>query len=341
MNTIENTWRKPATVTPNNFIYKSLSNWSCNIAVGCNHACRFCYVPSASTNKLAPTLKELGVDDPDAQWGEYVFVRAWDEHAFKASVKLAMKTPPEKLKPDGNRAVMFCSTTDAYQTIRDKAVSEQRRTVVRGALRIIRDESDLNVRILTRSPLAKEDFDIFKSFGPRLLLGSSIPTLNNKLAKVYEPHAPAPTQRLNLLRAARDAGLYVYVAMAPTYPECDVDDLLSSLTAFKELEPWTIFHEPINIRAENVERIRKQGEEIGVTVNTAVFANRDSWEKYATDALKDVEAISHSIGAINKLHLWPDKALEGWAKRSASVVDRNARLAWLAHWWTKISAWPK
>lgn len=33
-------------------------------------------------------------------------------------------------------------------------------------------------QILTRSPLAWEDFDIFQSFGDRLLLGTSLPTLD-------------------------------------------------------------------------------------------------------------------------------------------------------------------
>ncbi len=54
-----------------------------------------------------------------------------------------------------------------------------------------RDKSTLNVRILPRSPLARADFDLFKSFGRRLLSGMSLPTLRNDLARVYEPKAPA------------------------------------------------------------------------------------------------------------------------------------------------------
>ena len=41
-------WFVPASIALNNFIHKSLSNWAFNIAVGCSHACRFCYVPDAS-----------------------------------------------------------------------------------------------------------------------------------------------------------------------------------------------------------------------------------------------------------------------------------------------------
>lgn len=52
----------------------------------------------------------------------------------------------------------------------------------------------------------------------------SLPTLRNDLSKIYEPKAPAPLQRLATLRAAREAGLNVYVTVAPTYPECDEAD---------------------------------------------------------------------------------------------------------------------
>src|SRR5512135_1484818 len=72
-------WSSPAVIAPNNFIYKSLSNWALNVAVGCSHACRFCYVPSAATIKQGPKLGEYGVTDPDAQWGAYVLLRPWDE----------------------------------------------------------------------------------------------------------------------------------------------------------------------------------------------------------------------------------------------------------------------
>src|SRR3954471_19436931 len=77
-----NFWHAPAVIAENNFVYKSLSNWAFNIAVGCSHACRFCYVPSASTIKMEAKLAEYGVKDPDAEWGDYVLLRPWDEQKF-------------------------------------------------------------------------------------------------------------------------------------------------------------------------------------------------------------------------------------------------------------------
>ena len=105
-------WHQHLSVSVNNFKFKSLSQWACNISVGCAHACRFCYVPSAATRRQAATLKQYGVTDPDAQWGEYSLLRTWDKGKFLASLNAAKNTPKVKLKVDGNRAVIFCSTTD-------------------------------------------------------------------------------------------------------------------------------------------------------------------------------------------------------------------------------------
>ncbi|MCP5526947.1 MAG: hypothetical protein H7A47_09090 [Verrucomicrobiales bacterium] len=344
-------WRAPAVISPNNFVYKSLSNWAFNLAVGCAHACRFCYVPGAATNKLAPFLRAAGVTDPDGAWGDYLFLRPWDEARFLASMHAAERTPAVDLKPDGNRAVIYCSTTDPYQAIHDPDPARQRelaahaRWLVRRSLELIRDRSTLNVRILTRSPLARADFELFRSFGPRLVFGMSLPTLRNDLARVYEPRAPAPSQRLATLRAARAAGLHVFVAIAPTYPECDEDDLRHTLAAVAALDPITIFHEPINVRAANVVRIERFAQRLGVQIKTGVFAERSRWLAYAMQALQTVEGLAKELGVSDRLHLWPDKSLgSAAALRALHGSDADAarrHVGWLHGWWSRVSAWPK
>jgi DNA repair photolyase len=339
-------WHAPAVIAENNFIYKSLSNWAFNVAVGCSHACRFCYVPSAATIKQGPKLAEYGVEDPDAEWGDYVLLRPWNEQKFLASLRSAENTPRQQLKPDGNRAVIFCSTTDPYQVIRysnparQRELAEHARFLVRRSLELIRDESTLNVRVLTRSPLARADFDLFRSFRKRLVFGMSLPTLRNDLAKVYEPKAPAPSQRLAALRAAKEAGLHVYVALAPTYPECDEADLRATLEAVAALEPITIFHEPINIRAENVARIDAQGANMGVRLRTEVFDTRESWQDYAMHALHTVSELAEELGLEKHLHLWPDKSLG--SRALANRMPNPAKcLKPLEHWWHRVSEWPR
>ena len=365
-------WHVPASIERNNFKFKSLSSWAFNIAVGCGHACRFCYVPSASTIKQGPALAGYGVSDPDAQWGEYALLRPFDEKVFMASLKKAEQTDPGTLNSDGNRAVIYCSTTDAYQVFRgstqekQKLLSASARTIVRRSLELILKHSTLNVRILTRSPMAEKDFELFKEFGNRLLFGMSLPTLDNALAKIYEPKAPAPSQRLRTLQKARDAGLNVYVAVAPTYPECGEDDLRKTLTAVAKLKPCTIYHEPINIRAENVERIAVHARSLNVKLNTAVFDGGPNWRKYAVEQLMTVQRLACELGIEDRLHLWPDKSLKAKGpfldarnseflriypsaletsfqreqRRRNDEVQFTDFSLWLDYWHQRISEWP-
>ncbi len=338
-------WHRPATITKNDFKYKSLSAWSLNIAVGCGHGCLFCYVPSTSTNKLKPHLANYGVSNPDHEWGQYVLLRTWDEKEFVRSLIKAETTPIGELNPDGNRAVLLCSTTDPYQVIphpdaktRGQLMKESAK-MVRRALELILNESTLNVRILTRSPLAKRDFDLFQKFGDRLLFGMSLPTLDNSLAKVYEPGAPSPSLRLKTLQEAKAAGIPVYVAVAPTYPECDDRDLEATLRAVKALHPVTIFHEPINVRAENVKRIAQHAASLGVELKTDVFASPRAWRSYALSALRSVERIATDLGITDRLHLWPDSSL-GSKEALKEVEDPITHAEWLVRCWARVSEWP-
>ena len=145
-------WPQPVQVTMNNFIHKSLSNFAVNLAIGCSHGCLFCYVPDTSVIKHGSTLKTFGVNDPDAEWGKYALLRQWDEEVFVKSLRTAMTTPANELWWDGHRAAMFCSTTDAYQVFGghpdQTRLNEHEKLMRRRALTLIRDCSDLNVRIL-------------------------------------------------------------------------------------------------------------------------------------------------------------------------------------------------
>src|SRR5438034_5892677 len=86
-------WSSPAVIAENHFVYKSLSNWAFNVALGCSHACRLCYVPSAATIKQGPKLAEYDVNDPDAEWGDYVLLGPWDEPKLLASLRADQTTP--------------------------------------------------------------------------------------------------------------------------------------------------------------------------------------------------------------------------------------------------------
>jgi len=327
---------------------------------------------------MAETMADYGVDDPDADWGKYVLLRRWDRDIFLHSLARAQATDPSTLESGGNRAVIYCSTTDPYQVFRssklqapssnEERLQHEARKMVRESLELIRDYSTLNVRILTRSPMAVLDFDLFKSFGPRLMFGMSLPTLNDRLAQIYEPHAPSPSARLRCLERAAANGLNTFVAVAPMYPEIgrmDLERTLSAIAGIKQEEaesaekktnqnsfssplsplppvgsgPLTIFSEPINIRAENVARIATHAERLGLKMNVEVFESRRSWEDYAIGQLKLIQDVSGVLGLGDRLHLWPDHTL-GSRHTSERQPDPEAYMRWITGWWARRSEWP-
>ena len=340
---IINIWNHPVTINRNGFKYKSLSCWSINPFVGCQHACRFCYVPSTMFPAMLQSLARVGVRDADGEWGKYAFLRVWDERAFLSSLRAAEKTPIGELNADGNRAVMLSSTTDAYQMLRGEnpvqtsALNSQARIMVRRMLELIRDRSTLNVRILTRSPLAREDFDLYQTFGNRLVFGMSIPTLDDRLARLYEPKAPAPSRRLETLRLAAAKGIPVYAAVAPTYPEMKEPELAAVLGEIGRLNPITVFHEPINPRAENVERMRREAEAVGLKFRADAFETTDRWVEYAVGQLRMAEDVACQLGLGDRFHPWPDKSLGTQQRRRERGADYSA---WVDRCWSRISAWP-
>lgn len=383
-----------AKAVKNNFKFKSLCVWTYNFLRGCGHGCLFCYVPSAqqSSNPKDPSkrggplnqaLHAFGVENPDLQWGEYALVLPFDEDAFRASLKAAEKIKPDqrdskgrlRLNADGNRAVLFCSTTDPFQVLKNanpekqKLLNSLRKRHIIRALELIRDESTLNVRILTRSSPSPDEWTVIQSLAKqnRVLFGVSLPTLNDELRKVYEPNAPGCQSRLRTLAKAKERGIPVFVAVAPTYPECDEPDLRRTLSAIKQFDPLTIFHEPINIRAQNRERIQKHADELGVRLRTEVFESGLTWRAYAIEQLQMAERIANELGIGDRLHLWPDsdlgskeqflrmreqQFLAGNCGKSESKTEKRARriadeklfdeqfLPWLHRCWYRISEWP-
>ena len=325
-----------------------------------------------SAIKQSGRLAEHGVDDADADWGKYLLLRPWDEARFLKSLAAAERVPVANLNRDGNRAVMFCSTTDAYQVIthsnsaRARELNDQRAHIVRRALELIRDRSTLNVRILTRGPLAKLDFELFRSFGNRLMFGMSIPSLDNNLVRLFEPNAPAPARRLEVLREAAKAGIPTFVAIAPAYPDCGAHDLRQTLAAVKEAGVKTVFFESINIRAENVERIRQHAADLGQDVNLDAFNSQTTWRKYSLEQLALVQQIATDLGMVDRLHLWPDKGLLTEKHYVALIKEEFSRLntglrltpeqsrwlnqlakakfvevkGWIDRWHQRISEWP-
>lgn len=215
---------------------KGLCDYVINVASGCLHGCTFCYVPSTPAIRTKQRqLKNQGVNDPQMDWGKYLFVRE-DIPEKLDKILTLKKTLPQTFAGQG--IVLLCSGTDPYQ-------NKQTAIVTRETVKVLLKHK-LKVRILTRSPLWVNDMDILRN--PNVIVGMSIPYLNDTLSRKIEPQAPPPSKRYEALLKGNEEGCRLYVAVAPTPPNMTLSDFKAHLDKLMKVNPEIIFWEPINAR---------------------------------------------------------------------------------------------
>jgi DNA repair photolyase len=281
---------------------KSLCDYVINVATGCRHGCRFCYVPSTPNIRTRPDMleDEAGVEDPQHEWGSYVLYR--DDLADRLDEQLGRKRTWKETKK-GCGVVGISFATDCYMDGRAGRITRE-------VVQTLADHGK-HARVLTRNPiLALQDLDIFEAAGEYVTIGSSIPSLDENEVGALEVNAPAPSHRLRGLEEFADAGVQTYVSMSPTYPTQDRADLRRLLEEIATLDPAVVFHEPINPRGANfemtVDAARDAGED-DLAAQLEALRSRERWREYAIRHLRWVQDISEDLDL--PVHLWPDAQL--------------------------------
>ncbi len=180
-----------------------------NPYVGCTHGCIYCY---ASFMCRFTGHKE--------KWSEFLDVK------INIAEVLVKQLHGRKL-PRGK--VLFGTVTDAYQP------AESNYRLTRSCLELLADYQRLEVGILTKSALAKRDIDLFRRI-PVCEVGFSITTLDSRISRLLEPGASAPRNRLEAAGRIEDAGIPVWVFIAPLLPGITDSEagLLSLLNALQD-----------------------------------------------------------------------------------------------------------
>lgn len=296
---------------------KHLCDYVVNVATGCRHGCKFCYVPSTPNIRTRPEMleEEVDVEDGQREWGNYVLYRdglgeQLDEHLDRK------RTWKETKKGCGIVGISF--STDCYM---DGRAGEITRNVVKALA-----GHEQYARVLTRNPiLALQDADVFQEAGDYVTIGSSIPCMKTEQVRAIEPRAPSPQHRIRGLKEFNEMGVQTYVSMSPTYPTQDKEDLREQLKRVAECDPAVVFHEPINPRGANFEMTVKAAKEAGqddLACELNKLRDRDYWVNYATNHFRWVQEISEELRL--PIHLWPDKELEKLADGPESE--------WLQSW---------
>lgn len=281
---------------------KGLCDYVINVASGCLHGCTFCYVPSTPAIRTRQAqLREKGVSDPQMDWGQYLFVR----EEIPEKLEKTLKNKRTWRETDSGRGVvLLCSGTDPYQ-------NKQTASITRKTVEVL-SKNNKKVRILTRSPLWVKDIDILNR--SNVIVGMSLPFLDDDLSRKIEPQAPPPTERYKALMEGYKAGCRLYVAVAPTPPTMTLDDFKIHLKEIMRFEPEVIFWEPINARGTNGKRMIAAGLDFAGSVMT-----KKSWAECFIRQWQEIETAAEIVGCVDRLHIWPDPELRG-------CVDDEAKL---------------
>jgi DNA repair photolyase len=162
---------------------------------GCSHACVYCFA--------RPTHTYLGFD-------------AGRDFEREIVVKVNV---PEVLRAELARAswkrelVALGTNTDPYQWV------ESRYRMMPEILAAL-EEAETPVSVLTKSPLALRDVEIFERMAKRVpvSVNFSVPTLDEKAWRATEPHTPSPGARLDAVAELRRRGIDSGVLIAPLMP---------------------------------------------------------------------------------------------------------------------------
>ena len=203
------------------FIAEAGFTHSLTPARNCTFGCTYCYVP---------TMRIQGGLKPEdwQRWGQFT--------TFKSNAADLLR---RELREHQR---IYCSPmVDPYQP------AEECERMMPRILDVLLDVSPRVFVLQTRGPLILRDLERLRALAKRtaLRVSFSITTNREDVRRMYEPHCAPIAERLDVIRAFRDAGIETYATLAPLLP-CDPEELaLAALDASGR----DLIGDPLHIRS--------------------------------------------------------------------------------------------
>ncbi|RIA45898.1 DNA repair photolyase [Hephaestia caeni] len=189
------TIEKPRTILTYNTSPDIGFDRSVNPYRGCEHGCIYCFArPTHAYHDLSP-----GLDFES---------RLFAKPGAPALLREALAKRGYAVRP-----IAFGTNTDPYQPI------EGTWKITRGCIELLA-QTQHPLTITTKSNRVLRDLDLLEPMARKGLVAVavSITSLDPRIAMTLEPRAPAPERRLTAVRRLADAGVSVYVSIAPVIP---------------------------------------------------------------------------------------------------------------------------
>jgi len=180
-----------------------LDDYSVNPYSGCSFNCIYCYIRGSKYGENMAKTLSAKINAPE----------------------LLEKQLSRRAKKGEYGIIALSSSTEPYMPIEEKL------KLTRKLLEIIL-KYRYPVEIATKSKLVLRDLDLLKEIDknailpddlkPKLkhgvIISFSISTLNDKLAKILEPGAPKPMERLETMKRCKERGFFTGVWFIPVLP---------------------------------------------------------------------------------------------------------------------------
>ena len=184
--------------------------WTINPYRGCEFGCHYCYARYT-----------------------HEFMEMWDSRDFERKI-YAKIDAPERLRDELRRGrdkglpIALGTATDPYQP------AERQFEITRRLLEVFAEFRGLDLSITTKSVLIVRDIDLLQTLAARhrFSVHMTVTTADERLARLLEPKAPVPAQRLEAVRKLAAAQIRVGVNAMPVLPGLnDGPRMLESLAA--------------------------------------------------------------------------------------------------------------
>ena len=211
-----------------------------NFAIGCTHACPFCYVDSIHKRLVVRIHPEAGLG-----WGEYLLIP--EPRSFEKALR---ETPWHKWRGE---LVLMSSTHDPFLP----QLVPYAKAILEVGLR-----HGVHFLIQTRSLNALRVLPLLAKYKDQVIFQVSIATMSEELRRLIEPRVPPARARLGMLKRAKEFGLRVGAIIAPIMPpvkarpnvEADLDAIMRELA---NIGADQVFGEMLHIRGSNIKRLEQ------------------------------------------------------------------------------------
>ncbi|OYY90746.1 MAG: radical SAM protein [Sphingomonas sp. 28-66-16] len=191
---------------------------------GCEHGCIYCFArPTHAFHDLSPGL--------DFE------TRLFAKPDASALLRSELARPGYRCAP-----IAFGTNTDPYQPI------ERDWRITRACLEVLA-ECRHPLTITTKSDRVLRDLDILVPMATRGLaaVAMSITSLDPEIAMTLEPRAPSPAKRMAAVRKLSEAGVPVYVSIAPVIPAITDHEIEHILERAAEAGALGAFYLPVRL----------------------------------------------------------------------------------------------